>query len=198
MSSEKPDQDTVLDVPDRLIDEAFDGLLATLQSHEPHSDEVASIVPALVACVASGTGKRRGYAAIALGLLAEADVRAEGEGVRGLIRNSVPTYLGAVHGEQTFSPVAEALIYLLSHFPEDRDRILDTAKYISVPPADLSRLGRMLQSLDMSNPKIGRVWPSPSVWQLTDQERKIDQQWIGRLTRQQVETIWKNDIESLK
>jgi SAM-dependent methyltransferase len=54
-----------------------------------------------------------------------------------------------------------------------------------------------LRELDYDDPDIGRAWPSPWDWGLTEQERENDRRWIAGLSREQVTRTWHGDTRAV-
>ncbi|MDH2424500.1 class I SAM-dependent methyltransferase [Sphaerisporangium sp. TRM90804] len=175
----------------RLVAAVWDG--TTLWSGGELTDLSQSAVPVLIAELDRVGDDRKGYLAILLGLLAEAEYPATDGPVTAAVREGLDTYLGILAGAHKDQPLTLALLYLLSHLPADRDRILATAAPLGLDAPEQTRLERALADLDPAEPDLGRMWPSPSVWKLTDEEREFDREWIGALTPEQTLTNWQND-----
>ncbi|WP_331739272.1 class I SAM-dependent methyltransferase (plasmid) [Streptomyces sp. NBC_00637] len=154
-------------------------------------------VPALVAGLERAGKERRGHLAILLGLLAEAEHPTSAGPVTRAVRAGLARYLRLLRAEDGGTPVALALLYLLSHFPADRDEILRAAAGLELDAADVSRLDRALSELDPARPALGRVWPSPSAWTLNEDELAFDQSWIAALTPHQLLAAWDNDTRTV-
>ncbi|OSP27616.1 hypothetical protein B7767_41115, partial [Streptomyces sp. 13-12-16] len=80
----------------------------------------------------------RGHLAILLGLLAESEHPTVAGPVARAVRAHLDAYLGLLRTEGIGTPLTLALLYLLSHFPADRDRILAAVSGLELDPADLS------------------------------------------------------------
>ncbi|MER6624608.1 class I SAM-dependent methyltransferase [Streptomyces sp. NPDC000931] len=154
-------------------------------------------VPALAAALERAGDGRRGHLAILLGLLAESEHPTVAGPVARAVRAHLDAYLGLLRTEGIGTPLTLALLYLLSHFPADRDRILAAVSGLELDPADLSRLDRALSELDPGRPGLGRVWPSPSVWTLNEDEVAFDQSWVKALSPQQLLAAWDNDTRTV-
>jgi quercetin dioxygenase-like cupin family protein len=90
-----------------------------------------------------------------------------------------------------------AFAYALAHFPDHAEAVraamdptavdptaMDpTATDTGLPEPDWQRLVRCLRTFDSPDARnqIGRVWPSPTVWQLDAAERGLDETWRARL-----------------
>ncbi|MFJ8861725.1 hypothetical protein ACIRD8_25235 [Streptomyces sp. NPDC102451] len=122
-------------------------------------------------------GSHRPYLAVVLGLLAEAAAPDGTPGPLPALRAGLDRYLSLVKASGDDEPLLLALLYLLGHFPVDRERILRSLAGAAVPPDDLARLDRSLRPPDPGDPILGRVWPSPLVWDLDEAERELDRQW---------------------
>ncbi|MCT9933178.1 methyltransferase domain-containing protein [Planotetraspora sp. A-T 1434] len=169
------------------------------------ADVALPLATEIVASLDRVDDHRAGYLLILLGLLAEADSAARERqepgdpdgSVREAVRQGMDHYLHLLSRVGPDEPLTQAVVYLLAHFPEDRDRILPLVEPLGLEEGDLSRLDRCLRTLDLDAPDLGRVWPSPSVWQLTDEERDFDKAWIGALTPEQVAVNWRNDTRTV-
>ncbi|MFF5207154.1 class I SAM-dependent methyltransferase [Streptosporangium sp. NPDC000396] len=182
--------------PDRL-DAEFQRLAGALWNDGDLTDLALSAVPALVARLDQVDDDRKGYLAILLGLLAEAEYPAADGEVSAAVRQGLDRYLDLVSRSVKGQPLSLALFYLLAHFPEDRERVLSAASALDIDSDDLGRLDRALQRLDPDNPVLGRVFPSPSVWTLDDTEREFDQAWTKTLTPAQIAHNWENDTRTV-
>ncbi|WP_214410536.1 class I SAM-dependent methyltransferase [Sphaerisporangium fuscum] len=152
--------------------------------------------PEIVAALDRVDDDRKGYLIVLLGLLADAEYPAAGE-VTAAVRAGLGRYLDLVARAEKGRPLTLALLYLLSHFPGDRDRVLAAVERLELDPGDLTRLDRGLKELDLGAPDLGRVWPSPSVWKLTEEELEFDREWISTLTDAQITKNWENDTRTM-
>jgi SAM-dependent methyltransferase len=176
---------------------AFRALVDALWDDGVASADALAAVPSIVAALERAGTDRKGHLAILLGLLAETDYPdLDGELTRA-VRAHLDLYLDLLGTEGIGTPLTLALLYLLSHFPGDRERVLAVASVLGLQAEDLSRLDRSLSTLDVSRPDLGRVWPSPSAWTLNADERAFDQSWIKELTPQQLAANWENDTRTV-
>ncbi|WP_433241281.1 class I SAM-dependent methyltransferase [Streptosporangium sp. CA-135522] len=182
--------------PDEL-DAEYRRLVGALWNDGDLTDLALSAVPALVARLGQVDDDRKGYLAILLGLLAEAEYPAVDGEVTAAVRQGIDLYLDLASGSTKGQPLSLALFYLLAHFPDDRDRVLAVAADAHIDPDDLGRLDRALQRLDPASPVLGRVFPSPSVWTLDEAEREFDQAWIKTLTPAQITHSWEDDTRTV-
>ncbi|WP_405146076.1 class I SAM-dependent methyltransferase [Sphaerisporangium sp. NBC_01403] len=182
--------------PDDLHTE-YRRLVGALWHDGELTDEAAAAVPALVAYLDEAGDDRRGYVIILLALLAEAEYPVVDGAVATAVRGGLDRYLDLAGDAVAGRPLTLALLYLLSHFPGDRDRILAAVEHLELDPDDLSRLDRALSTLDLDAPDLGTLWPSPSVWVLTEDEREFHQEWLQTLTPGQATTAWENDTRTL-
>ncbi|MEU8266657.1 methyltransferase domain-containing protein [Sphaerisporangium sp. NPDC049002] len=182
--------------PDDLHTE-YQRLVGALWNDGELTEQALAATPALVAYLDEAGDDRKGYVIILLALLAEAEYPAVDGEVATAVRQGLDRYLDLVGGAVKGRPLTLALLYLLSHFPGDRDRILAAVEHLDLDPGDQSRLDRALRTLDLDAPDLGALWPSPSVWQLTDDERAFNQEWVRTLTPAQVTTNWENDTRTL-
>lgn len=182
--------------PDDL-DAEFQRLVGALWNDGEVTGQALAAIPELVAHLDVVGTDRIGYLIVLLGLLAEAEYPATGGEVTAAVRAGLDQYLGLVDTAVKGQPVTLALLYLLSHFPGDRNRILAAVEHLRLESGDQTRLERGLRELDPADPDLGRVWPSPSVWKLTDAEREFDKEWIRGLTTAQITKNWENDTRTL-
>jgi len=198
--------------PDRVYAE-YQRLVGALWNAGTLTDLAPIAAPALAARLAAAGTERQGHIAVLLGLLVEAERAAEGPRgpqnadavapaaagpISAAVRDRLDAYLDLWRRGPSGRPLSLALLYLLSHFPGDRDRILAVAATLDIEPNDLSRLDRALRQLDPDNPVLGRVFPSPYVWRLLDDaEREFDQSWIKALTPEQIRQNWRNDTRTV-
>lgn len=159
----------------------------------PAVDAALPAIPEIITHL-KGPGGERGYLAILLGLLAESEYPGYGP-LHAAVREGLDVYLSLLTHKD--DPTTLALVYLLSHFPDDREKILAAVAPLGLDADDRTRLERNLRHLDPASPDLGRVWPSPSVWRLTEQEKEFDRKWISTLTPEQVATNWANDTRTI-
>ena len=178
-------------------DTAFRQLVDALWVHGYLTDLALPAVPSLIDALGELDDDRRGRLVVLLGLLAEAEYPALDGPVSGAVRAGLTTYLDLLRTTAYPRPLSLALLYLVSHFPADRDRVLAAAAGLDLSEQDQSRLERLLSTLDAASPAIGRVWPAPVVWTLTEEERAFDRNWIGALTPEQVVANWENDTRTV-
>jgi SAM-dependent methyltransferase len=183
--------------PDRL-QPAYLSLVGALWNDGTPTELALPATPALVSRLADADARRAGHLLLLLGLLAEAEYPATDGELATAVRAGLDRYLQLWHSEpDATSPLGLALLYLLGHFPDDRDRILAAVAGRGLGTDDLSRLERNLQRLDPGNVVLGRVWPSPAAWTLTAAERDFDQTWIRALAPAQLVATWRSDTRML-
>jgi quercetin dioxygenase-like cupin family protein len=96
-----------------------------------------------------------------------------------------------------------AMAYLLAHFPDHDVAVLDAMRTTELPEADQERLERCLARPDLTTAeardRIGRVWPSPTVWRLDATERRLDQTWRANLEldTETARTLWEAETVAL-
>ncbi|MEU2425687.1 class I SAM-dependent methyltransferase [Streptomyces sp. NPDC007851] len=154
--------------------------------------------PELVAALDTRPPERP-WLALVLGLLTEADAPDATPGLLPALRDGIDRYLAltAAAADEADEPLLFALLYLLGHFPADRDRILAGLADVPVPTDDLARLERELLPPDPAEPVLGRVWPSPAVWDLDEAERALDREWMRTLPAERFTALWEYDTRSL-
>lgn len=145
-------------------------------------------------------------AAILLGIIAErlpdapASLRAE---VSPMLTAATPTYLRCARRATDRSTIL-ACYYLLAHFAELGEAILAA---LTPPPAGVdpdahARLVRCLHVPDFTAEEtiaqIGRVWPSPTAWDLSAAEAAIDAEWRAEaLTPEAGPDLWAAETTAL-
>ncbi|WP_224364190.1 hypothetical protein [Hyalangium versicolor] len=162
------------------------------------------VVPLLVGALESAQPLTVARAALLLGVLAEAPAEHPlAREVREAVRRGVPLALAAARRNMSSRRARLALLFLLAHFPEDRERVLGELEPGGFGPDDFSRLERCLHTADFSAPGrvelIGRGWPSPAFWRVTEEEAAADQQWrrgLG-LSAEQLEVYWKEETTAV-
>ncbi|MBF6049154.1 methyltransferase domain-containing protein [Streptomyces sp. NRRL B-1677] len=175
----------------RLIDTFWtDGVL-----NDPASARAA--VPGLLAAWADADAAHRGYLAIGLGLFVEAEYPVLDGPVATAVRQGLDSFLDEVRGTTAVAPLTLALLYLLSHFPDERDRVRSAFDGVPLDPDDRARLDRGLTRLNHLDPDLGRAWPSPYDWDIDEQERDFDRAWIRTLTPEQIAATWDDDTRTL-
>ncbi|GIJ29514.1 hypothetical protein Vqi01_46760 [Micromonospora qiuiae] len=188
--------------PDRLGEE-FRRLAAKVWEAGTVTAAAPDAVPALVAALDTAPAPaQRARLALLLGLLAEASApSAEAASVRQAVHSRLPGYLELLLGTAEAAadePIRQALLFLVAHFPEDREEILAVAGKIDLGEEDLSRLERCLKPLDADDPAVTRVWPYPAVWSSLDEaDRDFDRQWMRQLPAEQLALAWTLDTQSL-
>lgn len=103
----------------------------------------------------------------------------------------------AVVGPALDEATTLAFAYLLAHFPTHRAAVLAAMDATSLAEEDRQRLARCLAEPDVS--LLGRVWPSPGVWQLDADERARDQAWRDtlRLDAETARELWTAETVAL-
>jgi len=183
-------------LPDDL-DAAYQRLVDALWSEGKVIDGAAVAVPSVVAALGDTDPVRQGRLAVLLGLLAEAEYpRLDGE-VAIAVRAGLDRYLELVRGGEARQPLTLALLYLLAHFPGDRDRILAATSDLAIDADERSRLVRGLAELDLENPDVGWVWPSPSAWDLSEEDAAQARASVQGLSSEQVTANWEGDTRTV-
>lgn len=189
--------DAFASAPADRLDEEFLRLVAALWDGGVLSDLAAPAVSELIAHLDRLGDDHKGRLLILLGLLAEAEYPAEDGPVTTAVRAGLDRYLALLRGCAKGEPLTLALLYLLSHLVNDRERILEAAGALNLDPDDFTRLDRCLQRLDLDTVVLGRVWPSPYEWSLSPDQRAFDQGWIQTLTPEQITATWRSDTRSV-
>lgn len=191
--------DAFAHAPDDRLEQEFLRLAGAVWGGKDTTPPAATVVPALVALLDTVDDRRKGYVAVLLGLLAEVEHPATDGPVLAAATAGIGRYLDLLTTSGAGTPLTTALLYLLSHFPQQRDEILAAAstEQLALDVNDLTRLERTLRTLDLDDPDLGRCWPSPAAWQLNDDERGFDKEWIRALTPEQATSNWDNDTRTV-
>jgi SAM-dependent methyltransferase len=184
------------EVADDRLGVEFQRLVGALWRDGTLAEAAHLAVPALVARMGEVDDRRKGYLAVLLGLLAEAEYPATDGPVGAAISGGLDIYLGLLDGLGQDDPLCLALCYLLAHLPSARDRVL-LAGRDRLGEDDRSRLDRALAVLDPARPVLGRVFPSPYVWELAGAGQDFDQRWISTLSPEQVLRSWQADTRTV-
>jgi len=182
--------------PDRRVAE-FQRLTEAVWHGGTLTDDAVAAVAELRTTLEQVPAAQQGYLLVLLGLLVEAEYPATDGEIYTAVRDGMEQYLRLARDLTGAEPLTFAALYLLGHFPADRERILDAVRNIELEPDDQTRLDRCLQELDYDDPDIGRAWPSPWEWAVTEQEREFDREWIAELSREQVTRTWQWDTRSV-
>lgn len=179
--------------------EVFSRLIGTFWTEGVLNDPASAreAVPDLVAAWDGADAAHRGYLAIGLGLFVEAEYPVLDGPVATAVRQGLDPFLAEVRGTTAVTPLTLALVYLLSHFPDERARVLPAFSRVPLDPDDRTRLDRGLTRLDLLDPDLGRAWPSPFDWDIDERERDSDRAWIRTLTPEQITTTWDDDTRTL-
>lgn len=185
-------------------EEEYRCLVAAVWSGGRPTEGAAAAVAPVLSWLSDVEETKAGRLLVLLGLLIEAEAKELGVGgfalggpVHAAASNGVDRYLELLDGRRGSDPTTLAAIYLLSHFPQERERILAAVPH-DLEPDDRSRLECSLTVLDPADPgavPLGRSWPSPAEWTtLTEEDRAFDRSWIAELTPEQVAKRWSDDI----
>lgn len=94
-----------------------------------------------------------------------------------------------------------AFAYLLAHFPAHGPAVFDAMRTTNLAEPDRQRLARCLEQPDVTemSGRLGRVWPSPTVWQLDAGEQQLDQAWRAglRLDAETAMALWEDETVAL-
>ncbi|WP_069170236.1 class I SAM-dependent methyltransferase [Streptomyces griseus] len=179
--------------------EAFTRLVTALWTDGALNDPTSAqeAVPELLEAWDHTGPTHRGYLAITLALLAEAEYPQLDGPVATAVRQGMDRFLHEIRGTTTVTPLTLALVYLLSHFPDDRTRVRSAFNGVPLDPDDRTRLDRGLTHLNHLDPDLGRAWPSPFDWDIDETERDFDRSWITTLTPEQTTATWNDDTRTL-
>ncbi|MFE4639306.1 class I SAM-dependent methyltransferase [Streptomyces sp. NPDC056773] len=191
--------DAFVKAPADRLEAEFLRLAGAVWGGDATADAATDALPAVLALLDSVDDQRKGYIAVLLGLLAESEYPVTDGPLLTGVRAGLDRYLELLGSSGQDTPLTFALIYLLSHFPDDRERVLAAAavEELALGENDLTRLERTLRRLDLENPDLGRCWPSPAAWQLNEDERGFDAEWIRGLSVEQATVNWDNDTRTV-
>ncbi|MFB6439883.1 class I SAM-dependent methyltransferase [Streptomyces sp. NPDC056411] len=188
-------------VPEAEIQDAFARLVRSVWAQGGPTVDAPAWVRRALAHLGEGAEAHQARLVLLLGLLVDTSEAAPALDVRGEVRSGLDALLAELtsHAARSAgtSPLTLALLYLLGHFPEDAARILDRTRGIELPAEDRARFERCLAHCDVTAPALGRVWPSPAGWTLTDEEHARDRQWAAQLDHATVKAFWDKDTRSL-
>ncbi|MBB5890275.1 cupin domain-containing protein [Kutzneria kofuensis] len=164
--------------------ESYRCLAATVAGPGPTFDDVIDGLVVAAKRIPGDPGHAR--ALILLGILAETSHDA--------VSARLPGILDALGPDQPES-VLLALAFLGAHFREHSAAVLAVLR--GLPDEDRQRLERCLADVDPS--RIGRSWPTPALWELSDSERELDRRWRaeGDWDAATVQAIWDAETTSL-
>jgi SAM-dependent methyltransferase len=184
--------------PPNGVDSAYQLLVGAVWSEGKLTDAALDAAPLVVAALSEAGNDRKGHLAVLLGLLAEAEhPRFDGE-VATAVRAGLDSYLDLLRGSAGgLDPLTLALVYLVGHFPADRDRVLAVTGGIAMEIEERTRLARALADLDPAHPDLGRAWPAPSVWQLGDEDTAHAEAAVAGLSAEQIQLNWDNDTRTV-
>lgn len=185
------------DTPSGDLDAAYQRLVGALWNDGKVTDVATQAVPAVVAALDDAGPDHQGRLAILLGLLAEAEYpQLDGE-VATAVRAGLDRYLDLVRGGGSRQPLTLALLYLLAHFPGDRDRVLAATADLPIDAEERSRLARGLTELDLEDPDVGWVWPAPSSWDLSEEDAAVAKATAQGLSPEQLTANWESDTRTV-
>ncbi|MDY7233221.1 hypothetical protein [Hyalangium rubrum] len=184
-----------------LSAQAFHRVVGAVWTDGRLSSATLPAVPLLVGALQAPEPLKVARAALLLGVLAETS--AEKQEVREALRRAIPSALAAARRCVHSPPARLSLVFLLAHFPEDREQVLGGVDPGWFGPEDFSRLERCLRSPDFADPGlvdiICRGWPSPAFWKVTEEEAATDRRWRRTLdlSTEQVATYWREETVAL-
>ncbi|MFI2612176.1 class I SAM-dependent methyltransferase [Kitasatospora sp. NPDC018619] len=194
------------------IDGVFRRLVAEFWADGSLRPGAAAGVPVLLDALGTAPAAQRSRLALLLGLLAEASGPGGADGTDGpdgghpareAVRSGLDGYLRLLPHAAADPGLSAALLFLLGHFPEDGARILGAVPAAGADQDDLSRLARCLQPWEGADAatrwNLGRVFPSPAVWGVTERERAANpalDQWLG-LPAGRAGELWATETRAL-
>jgi hypothetical protein len=119
---------------------------------------------------------------------------------RSVVLGGLDRYLGLYPLAENDRGLLLALFYLLAHFPERAERILEVVGGTDDSDA-LTRLTRSLETPDLDDPGIadeaGRAWPSPAILAFNPEEIASTATARRAFSAEQVATLWRGDSLAL-
>ncbi|AWS44260.1 class I SAM-dependent methyltransferase [Streptosporangium sp. 'caverna'] len=95
--------------------------------------------------------------------------------------------------------LAAALLYFAGLFPEDRDRVIAASSALELSPDDRSRLVRSLAEKRTEGHALGREWPSPAMWAVTEAELETDRKnWLAFMSERDINALWEADTRKIR
>jgi SAM-dependent methyltransferase len=179
-------------------DDAFRRLVASLWDQGSPVPGALAAVPALVGSLGELPHERRARLVLLLGMFAGTPE------AHGAIQAGVQKYLELLAGARRDRPLVLALLYLLAHFPQERGRIMAAVAGLDLEADDLTRLDRCLSRFEPGEKlllrKLGRGFPSPAAWGLTDGQLLNHVGWADREERakEQLTAMWALETHSLR
>ncbi|MDM4719655.1 class I SAM-dependent methyltransferase [Micromonospora sp. WMMA1363] len=185
--------------PAHRLEAAYQHLVAALWRDGQATDAAIGAVPLLLTAMWRAEERRKGDLAVVLGLLVETEYPNTDGPIATVVRSHLDRLLDLWRLAEHENGLWQALLYLLSHFPTERSRILDAAREVGAGADDLSRLDRSLRTFDPGDPAptIGRVFPHPTAWDMDEAELEFDRDWVRSLTPEQVADQWHNDSHTI-
>jgi SAM-dependent methyltransferase len=114
-----------------------------------------------------------------------------------LVRAEIPGVLALFAAADR--SLAAALLYFAGQFPEERDLVLAASKVLELGPDDRSRLTRSLAPEYSAEHNLGREWPAPAMWAVTEAEREADRQnWLAYMSEQDMAALWQADTRKIR
>ena len=181
---------------------AYLDLVATVWDEGQVTGRSAAAVPALTEAVDPPGSQdlsitKQARLVLLLGLLAAAEDGIYRNDTITALRHSVRRYVGVLSRLGDDERLRTALFYLLGYFSDDRELIMKAARSATADADDLSRLERRLCPFDPAQPVIGRAWPSPAVWKLSEEEQQLDQEWIETIPAGNLKAAWDGETKAL-
>jgi hypothetical protein len=193
----------LLDPVPQVADAAFGNLSELVTRTDRGLDGAGVLARALLDTFAQASNRTCARAMILLGILIEReDGHSDHASAREVVLRDLDRCLQLVSRAEADEKraLALALFYLLAHFPEQADRILEVVRSLPDPDAQ-SRLRRSLTNPDFSDPatadEAGRAWPSPAVLAFTEQELATTAAARRALPASGVAAAWSQDSVSL-
>ncbi|WP_018255483.1 class I SAM-dependent methyltransferase [Salinispora mooreana] len=185
--------------PAHRVEAAYQQLVAALWQGGQATDSAIDAVPLLLSAMQHGEERQKGDLVILLGLLVETEYPRTDGPVGTAIHPHLDHLLDLWRDAEHEKGLWQALLYLMSHFPTERSRILATARAVGAGADDLSRLDRSLRAFDPADPAptVGRVFPHPTAWNMDEAELEFDRAWVRSLAPAQVADQWHNDTQTI-
>lgn len=155
--------------------------------------EGRAAVPVLASALREGApADRTPHLVVLLALLADT-------GAHDAVRAESPAVLSLFDGAAADRRLTAALLYFAGFFPADRERVLKAADALRLSADDRSRLLRSLDGERTERHALGREWPSPAMWAVTEAELEADRRnWISAMPASDLDALWTGDTRKIR
>lgn len=157
------------------------------------TDEGRAAVPVLASALREGApADRAPHLVMLLALLADTDAH-------DAVRVESAAVLSLFDGAAADRRLTAALLHFAGFFPEDRERVLKASDALRLSADDRSRLLRSLDEERTEGHALGREWPSPAMWAVTEAELEADRRnWISAMPESDLDALWAGDTRKIR